>query len=141
MGKLDRQFEEDRRLRNTAKAVLMADIDHARTTFSAKGVADKTAGRIGDGAKDVFEVAKIHADDNRGIIAIIIGALLVWLGREPIMEALGLIEEELEKAIETYEAEGSLVEEDSATPRNDDLSIDASKPTDTGEPDEHAIAS
>lgn len=94
MSKLLKRFEEDRRMRDTARVVLMADIAHARTTLSAKGFADRVGGRIGDGAKDVFEVAKVHSDDNRGIIAALIGALLLWFAREPIMEILGFDEAE-----------------------------------------------
>jgi hypothetical protein len=77
-------------MRDTARTILMADIAHARTSLSARGVADRIGGRIGDGAKDVFEVAKTHSDDNRGIIAALIGAVLLWLAREPILEILGL---------------------------------------------------
>ena len=90
MSDLDQQFYEDRELRNAAKAVLLADIEHARTSFSAKGVAERIGGRIGDGARDVVDIAKDHADDNRGIIAILIGALFLWISREPLLELLGL---------------------------------------------------
>lgn len=86
------QFREDRALRDAAKAVLLADIDHARSAISAKGMASRTAGRIADGAKDVFEVAKVNADDNRGILAAIIGALMLWFARGSILEILGLSE-------------------------------------------------
>lgn len=135
MGKLDQRFEEDRRLRDTAKAVLMDDIEHARATFSAKGVADKMGSRIGDGAKDVFSVAKTHADDNRAIIALIIGALLLWLGREPIKEALGIIDEELEKAIEAEE-EAADGQEPPCEP-DDQEPTESHAESDAGDPDEH----
>lgn len=98
MTKLPRQFVEDKALRDSAREVLMADIDHARGTFSAKGVAGKIGGRIGDGAKDVFEVAKVNASDNRGILAVLIGALALFFARGPIMEVLGLSEPEAETA-------------------------------------------
>lgn len=91
MKKLDPQFLEDRALRDAARGVFMADVVHARTTFSKKGLAERVGGRIGDGAKDVFEVAKTNADDNRGIIAVLLGAILLWLAREPILEILGFI--------------------------------------------------
>lgn len=80
---------EDRALRDAARAVLMADLAHARSSFSAKGMADRVGSRIGDGALDVLETAKETASDNRGIIAALIGAILLWLGREPLLEALG----------------------------------------------------
>ena len=92
MSPIEQQFREDRALRDAAKAVLLADIEHARASLSVKGVADRVGGRIGDGAKDVFEAAKAQADDNRGILAALIGAVLLWLAREPIMELLGLAE-------------------------------------------------
>lgn len=94
MTDLEQRFVEDRALRDAARTVLLADLEHARASFSAKGIADRVGGRIGDGAKDVYEVAKEQADDNRGIIAAIIGALILWFAREPILELLGLAERE-----------------------------------------------
>lgn len=90
MSRLPESFHEDKRLRDAARAVLMADIDHARETLSSKGMVARVAGRIGDGAKDVFEVAKFQADDKRGVIAILLGGLFVWLARGPIAEIFGI---------------------------------------------------
>lgn len=90
MSRLPEQFREDRALRDAAKSVLMTDIEHARTSLTPKGFADRVGGRIGDGAKDVYSVAKGHADDNRGIIAALIGAILLWISRDTIFEILGL---------------------------------------------------
>ena len=90
MSKLEERFREDRALRDAARKVLVDDIEHARTSFSAKGVANRVGTRIGDGAVDVFETARSGANDNRGIIAALIGAVLLWLGRQPILEAFGL---------------------------------------------------
>lgn len=98
MSKHLEQFHEDRAIRDAARAVLMADFEHARASFSAKGVADRVGGRIGDGAKDVIEVAKTQADTNRGIIAALIGAVLLWLGRDTILDVLGLSEAEADSA-------------------------------------------
>jgi len=92
MSKLEQRFYEDRALRDAARRVLMADVEHARTSFSAKGVANRVGSRIGDGAVDVFETARSGASDNRGIIAALIGAVLLWLGRQPILEAFGLVD-------------------------------------------------
>lgn len=90
MSKLPQQFIEDRALRDAARDVFMADIQHARTSISGKGIAARVGSRVGDGAKDVFEVAKVHADDNRGILAALLGALVLFLAREPILEVLGI---------------------------------------------------
>ncbi|TRD09916.1 hypothetical protein FGU71_12995 [Erythrobacter insulae] len=94
MSKLDRQFYEDRALRDAAREVIEADISHAKLSLSGKSIAGRVTERIGDGAKDVFEVAKTHGEDHRGIIAALIGAIILWFARGPILEALGLSDEE-----------------------------------------------
>ena len=93
MSRLEDQLNEYRELRDASRKVLMADIEHARATFSKEGLASRYLGRVSDGAKDVFEVAKVNAVDHRGIIAILLGAIALWLGREPILNALALDEE------------------------------------------------
>ena len=92
MSKLDQRFHEDKALRDAARKVLMADIEHAKTSLSGKHLAGRVVGRVGEGAQDVFEVAKTQADDKRGILAALVGAILLWISREPIMEILGLSE-------------------------------------------------
>ena len=119
MSKLEQQMREDRILRDAAKAVLMADIAHARNTLSPSGVAERVGERIGDGAKDVFEVAKIHADDNRGILAALIGALLLWIGRGPILEILGLRDED-EDSVSASSDEVMPTPETPSSPGDDD---------------------
>lgn len=118
MSKLNERLKQDRELRDAARAVLLADIDHARNSFSAKGVANRVGSRIGDGAVDVFETAKAQAGDNRGIIAALIGAVLLWLGREPILAALGLGEESGNEPLEPAAEETS--ENGEETPGGDD---------------------
>ena len=86
MTKLPAQFIEDRAIRDAAFDVLKADIEHAKVSLAPKGVVGRVGGRIGDGAKDVFEVAKTNADDNRGVLAILLGALALFLARGPILE-------------------------------------------------------
>ena len=78
MSRLSDQFHEDRALRDAARAVVLADIAHAKHTLSRQGLTERVTGRISDGAKDIFEVAKGHADENRGIIAGVIALLALW---------------------------------------------------------------
>jgi hypothetical protein len=84
-------FHEDKALRDAARDVVLADIDHARRLLSRQGLATRVTGRIGDGAKDVFEVAKGHALDKRAIIAGLIALLALWFARQPLMEIFGLV--------------------------------------------------
>jgi len=103
----------------------MADVEHARISISGKGIAARVGSRVGDGAKDVFEVAKVHADDKRGILAALIGAIVLFFAREPILEVLGIIEPgdeeevpeiETEIAEDVVEAEDLLQEADETAP-------------------------
>ncbi|MEL7197035.1 MAG: hypothetical protein AAGL10_01865 [Pseudomonadota bacterium] len=89
MSKLEQQFIEDRALRNAALGVLKSDLEHAKNALSGKALASRVGSRVGDGAKDAFDIAKGHADDNRGILAALIGALLLWFTRAPLLEILG----------------------------------------------------
>ncbi|MDY7097384.1 MAG: hypothetical protein SXU28_04535 [Pseudomonadota bacterium] len=123
MSRIPDQFHEDRALRDAARAVLMADIEHARVTLSGKGVATRVAGRIGDGAKDVLEVAKTQADDNRGIVAALIGALVLWLARVPILQILGLAPFEDEDE-EQETGDEVPVDEQAKTPESDATDAD-----------------
>lgn len=93
MSKIEERLADYKSLRDSSRKVLMADIDHARTTFSAKGLTNRYLGGVIEGGKDVYEVAKVHTVDNRGIIAIVLGALALWFGREPLLAAMA---EELE---------------------------------------------
>lgn len=88
MSKIEQQLADYRTLRDASKKTLMADVEHARTTFSTKGLTNRYLGGVAEGAKDVYEVAKVHTTDHRGIIAIMLGALALWFGREPLLAVL-----------------------------------------------------
>lgn len=94
MTQLLTRYREDRALRDAAKSVVLSDIDHVRSSLSGKGMATRVADRIGDGAKDVLELAKAQADENRGIVAGLIAVVALWLTRGPILEILGLADDE-----------------------------------------------
>jgi len=104
------QLREDRALRDAARGVLLADIDHAKSSLSGPALAGRVARPIGDGVKDVFEVAKTHADDNRGLFAGLIALLALWFARAPLLEILGLAqgdEEPVEEGQDTSKGPGT----------------------------------
>ncbi|MEL7519261.1 MAG: hypothetical protein AAFN48_09945, partial [Pseudomonadota bacterium] len=92
MSRLPEDFHQDRALRDAARGVLVADLEHAKATLSGKAIAGRVAGRVGDGAKDVAEIAKVHAADNQGLLAGLMAIIALFLARGPIMEILGLAE-------------------------------------------------
>lgn len=90
MTRLPERFLEDRALRDAARDVLIADFDHARRALTRKGVATRVADRISGGAKEVFDSAIEHAEDNRGIIAALVALIVAWFAREPLLGLFGL---------------------------------------------------
>lgn len=97
MSKIEERLADYRSLRDASRKVLLDEIEHARTTYSAKGLTNRYLGGVIEGGKDVYEVAKVHTIDNRGLIAIVLGALALWFGREPLLAAMA---EELETDLE-----------------------------------------
>ncbi len=93
MSELERRLLEYRALRDAARANFLADVDHAKHSFSGKNIAGRFVDRISEGARDVFDQASETAEDNRGIIAALIGAIVLWLSRGPLLELLGFTPE------------------------------------------------
>lgn len=99
MSALPRRFVEDRALRDAARAVLDEDIARLRASLGEQGVGSRVTssigatvtGRLKAGASDVLDQAKTAAIDNRGVLAVLIGAILLWLMRGPL---LALVTEE-----------------------------------------------
>ena len=137
MSKLEQRLAEDRQLRDSARAVLMADIEHARTSLSAKGMADRVGTRIGDGAVEVFELAKQKTGSNGGIIAALIGAIILWLGREPLIEAFERATQDLDTEENDTDASQEPLTTSEELDATDDGSHAPTPPASTGDNDEH----
>lgn len=76
---------EDRVLRDAARDLLEANYAHLRTDLTPVGLADRLADGIGEGAADLLERAGEAAQDNRGALTALVGALLLWFARHPIV--------------------------------------------------------
>lgn len=87
---LERNLREDRLLRDAARALVDADIANLRATLAERSIPSRIADRIGEGATDVLDEAVAVADDNKGVIATLVGAIILWFARHPIMELLGV---------------------------------------------------
>lgn len=106
MTALPPRFIEDRALRDAARAVLEEDVARLRDSLEEEGVTSRVTssvgttitGRIRAGANDVLEQAKQAASDHRGVLSVLIGAILLWLMRGPL---LALIEGEDEDEADT----------------------------------------
>lgn len=102
MTRLPARFIEDRNLRDAALAVLTDDIEQLRGSLSEQGIASRVSSgvtstistRLKDGARDVLAEAKAQAGDNKGVVAVLIGAIILWLARGPIFEWIEELVEE-----------------------------------------------
>ena len=82
------RLREDRQLRNAALALVAADIRNLRADLSFKGIGERAVDRLTEGASEVYDEAIEVAADNKGALAAIVAALLLWFARNPIHDAL-----------------------------------------------------
>lgn len=88
MTDTQQQLKEDRALRDAARALVKADVANLRADLTRRGIGARVIDRMGEGARDVFEEAVEIADDNRGTFAALVGALMLFLARNPILSFL-----------------------------------------------------
>lgn len=96
MTHLPRRFIEDRALRDAARAVLVDDIERLRANLSQESIASRVSSgvtgtissRIRTGAADVLAQAKAQAGDHKGVLAMLMGAIILWFARGPILDWL-----------------------------------------------------
>lgn len=94
MNRLPDRFIEDRTLRDAARAVLVDDIDRLRSDLGEQGITSRVSssvgstisGRVRDGARDVLAQARAQASDHKGVLALLVGAIILWFSRGPILD-------------------------------------------------------
>jgi hypothetical protein len=121
MTALPPRFLEDRALRDAARAVLDEDIARLRASLGEQGVASRVSSSVGTtvtsrirtGAADVLEQARQRASDNPGVLTLLIGAILLWVMRGPILDLVeSLIESDEADENDTLEENTSVVDQD-----------------------------
>lgn len=101
MTRLPDRFIEDRALRDAARAVLTADIELLRASLSEQGIASRVStgvsstisARIRTGAHDLLHEIEAQAGERKGMIALLVAAVILWFSRGSLLE---LAEELLE---------------------------------------------
>ena len=83
---LEREMREDRLLRDAARALVAADIAQLKASLAARSIPERIGDRIGEGATDVLDEAVAVADDHKGVIATLIGAIILWFARHPLID-------------------------------------------------------
>lgn len=85
---------EDRYLRDSARALVEADIEHLKADFAHKSLGERALDRVTEGAMDLYEEAVDIAEDNKGALAALIAAVVVWFARNPLLDLFGFGHEE-----------------------------------------------
>lgn len=96
MTRLPEKFLVDRTLRDAARAVVVEDIERLRSSLGEEGIASRVSSgvsstissRIRTGARDVLAQARAQAGDHKGVLAVLIGAIVLWFARGPILDWL-----------------------------------------------------
>lgn len=96
---------EDRYLRDSARALVEGDIQHLKADFAFKGIGARAVDRVKDGAYDIYEEALEVAEDNKGALAALLAAVVVWFARNPILELFGFGEEADDEPLDYDEME------------------------------------
>ena len=79
------QMLEDRALRDASLALVKADIAHLKANFAGKSMSERVIERVSGSAVEVFDEAVEVADSNRGVLATLLAAVVLWFARNPIM--------------------------------------------------------
>lgn len=90
MTDLAHQLAEDRAMRDSARALLDADIRHIKGDLSEQGVGERLTHRVANRASHMTDEAIDLARDNRGAVSAGIAAILLFFLRGPILDWLGL---------------------------------------------------
>jgi hypothetical protein len=96
MTPLPDRFVQDRALRDAARALLADDLTRLRESLSEKGIASRVSSsvsttisdRMRAGARDVLAQAQAQAGDHKGVLALLIGAIILFFARGPILDWL-----------------------------------------------------
>jgi len=85
MAGLAQRVLSERSLRNAARSTFDQRLAQVRQDIEARGIGGRIADKVGGDARDMLDEAVEVADQNRGVVAGTIVALLLWFFRNPIM--------------------------------------------------------
>ena len=96
---------EDKHLRDSARALVEADVEHIKADFANKGMAKRALFRLRENAGELYDEALDVADSNKGAVAAVFAALVVWFARNPLLDMVVLgIEQDDERTEPSDEA-------------------------------------
>ena len=88
MTKRIKHLREDRALRDTAKAMLLANVESMRGFFEVNANRDRLVRRATDETRELANEAGKAASNNKGALAFLAAAIFLWFGRDEIISLL-----------------------------------------------------
>ena len=85
------RLTEYRALRDAAWAVVRADIAALQADLDAAGIGERIKDRAAEEAHDAWDSARDVASEHKGVIAGTVFAVVAWLLRGPIGDALAAL--------------------------------------------------
>lgn len=85
MNKAERQLDDARDLRDSARARFDARLAIVREDVAARGLGGRIADKAAEEARDALDEAIDIAKESKGIIAGTVAALALWFLRHPII--------------------------------------------------------
>lgn len=79
------RLAEFRALRDSAWAVVEADVAMLRNDLAARGVGERIKDKVGEEAHEVWDQARDVAGEHKGVVAGTLLAVLAWFLRAPIV--------------------------------------------------------
>jgi len=85
---LAKQLQEDRQMRDQALALVKQDIAHLKSDYQDKGIGERAVDKLKGSANGIYGEAVEVASDHRGALAALVGAIVLWFARHPILAFL-----------------------------------------------------
>jgi len=86
---LAHRLAEDKALRDAALALFKADLALVRADLDERGIGGRIADRLGTSTMEMLDEAADYAEGNKGKVAAGFAAVVLWIARGPILDALG----------------------------------------------------
>ncbi len=80
-----KQLQADRALRDSAKALVKADVAHVKSLLGGASLGKRAIARVSDGASEVLDHANEAASSHRGVVIALFGAIALWFARNPLL--------------------------------------------------------
>lgn len=92
MSDAQARMTADRYVRDSARTLVEADLQHLRGGLGQKSLGARAVDRVKLGAIETYEDALDVAAENKGVIAAVAAVIAVWLARHPILALFGFDE-------------------------------------------------